>query len=162
MTPPERRQAMPASDFLGAFLKPGKPVLITDEVLRWNAFRSWDAESLNERFGTRTIQCYYHEDALYTAWKRMRMATTLGNVLSARDPRMFVSARAMSDCAYLVPDFDLPTSIDPKWAVGDAIVWMQHAGHRTGLHWDSYHSMIGVIRGEKRVLLCSPDQYPNL
>lgn len=158
----ERRSGLTLDEFHAQYLHPELPVVLTDLSTDWPATRKWTAEQLTARHGDYPIRGYYHPEGLYTAWKRMRVDTTLGAILNSPDPRMFASADFFADCPYLIEDLEIPRVVRPEWVEDHATLWIQPRGHRTGLHWDSFNSMITVIGGRKRVLMFSPDQFERL
>ncbi|HET6584075.1 MAG TPA: cupin-like domain-containing protein [Nannocystaceae bacterium] len=154
----DSRAGLDLNEFHAQYLEPEVPVVLADVVARWPAATKWSPQALIERFGDYPIRANYHPDAVMTAWKRMRADTTLGAVLGDHDPRTFVSANLFAECPYLVDDIDIPPIIRPDWIEDQARLWIQPRGNRTGLHWDSFSSLICVVRGRKRLLLFAPDQ----
>lgn len=160
--PVERRAGLGVDDFLETYLRPELPVVLTDMTADWRASERWSVDELTARYGDYPIRGYYHPEGLYTAWSRMRLDTTLGAILNSDDPRTFASADFFPDCPYLIDDIAIPRVVRPEWVEDQSSLWIQPRGHRTGLHWDSFSSMISVIRGRKRVLMFSPDQFERL
>jgi len=158
----ERRAGLTADEFHAGYLHPELPVVLTDQQDGWPAAARWSNEDLIERFGDRPVRAYHHPEGLYTAWKRMRVDTTLGAILASQDPRTFASSDLLPECPYLVEEIGIPRVLRPEWVIDEATLWVQPRGNRTGLHWDTYNSVISVVRGEKRVLLFSPDQFELL
>lgn len=160
--PVERRAGLSLEQFHEQYLHPEIPIVLTDLTRPWAATEKWTPEHLVRVYGDHPLSAYYHAEGLYTAWKRMRVATTLGAVITQGDPRTFVAADVIPECPYLIDDFDVPRLIRPEWTEDHSTFWVQPRGQRTGLHWDSFNSMLSVIRGQKRVLLFSPEQYERL
>lgn len=158
----DRRSGLDLEAFLAEYLAPEVPVVLTDLTSEWPATRAWSPELLTARYGDYPIRGYYHPEGMYTAWKRMRVETTLGAILGSDDPRTFASADFFPDCPYLIDDIGLPRVLKAEWVEDHASLWIQPRGHRTGLHWDSFSSMISVIRGTKRVLVFAPEEYERL
>lgn len=149
-------------EFHAGYLLPELPVLLDDVTEDWPATRKWTREWLVGRFGDYPIRAYYHPDALYTARNRMRIETTFGAVVAGRDPRMFTSAHIFAECPYLIEDIRVPAFLRPEWIEDHALLWIQPRGQRTGLHWDSFGSLVCVLQGRKRVLLFTPDHFDRL
>ncbi|MCH9685782.1 MAG: cupin-like domain-containing protein [Deltaproteobacteria bacterium] len=160
--PVDIRARLTAEQFHAHYLYPERPVVITDLCTDWPASDKWTNDYLVRRFGDYPLSAYYHPEGLYTAWKRMRVDTTLGAVITGGDPRTFASADFFPECPYLIDDIRVPSLVRAEWIEDEASLWIQPRGHRTGLHWDSFNSLISVIRGRKRVLLFSPDQIERL
>jgi hypothetical protein len=156
------RDKLSVQEFHEQYLEPELPVIITDLAASWPATTKWTPEYLAERYGDYPITAFYHPEGQYTAWKRMRVAKTLRDVVTQNDPRMFASALMFVEAAYLIEDIEIPSVVRPEWLEDQAFLWIQPRGQQTGLHWDSYSSMISVIRGQKRVLMFAPDQYERL
>lgn len=157
-----RRARLSADEFYDAFLYPERPVVLPDLCTGWSAMKKWDASYLVEAFGDYPVIAHHHPEGLFTAWQRMRVQTTLGKIIEDKDPRTFAAADFMPDCPYLIEDIDIPHLIKPEWIEDEGRVWVQPRGNRTGLHWDSFNSLLTVVRGRKRVLLFSPEQLDRL
>jgi hypothetical protein len=158
----DRRAELTRDAFRASYLAPELPVVLTDQTHAWPATTRWEPAELIRRYGDRPIRAYSHPDGLYTAWIRYRVDTTLGAVLTSPDPRTFGVFDLMPECPYLLDDIAIPGVLAPEWIVDEATLWFQPRGNRTGLHWDTYNSVISVIRGEKRVLLFCPEHYEQL
>lgn len=160
--PVERRSGLTREQFHADYLQPEVPVVLDDITGDWPAATKWTTDYLRDNFGDYPIVAHHHPEALFTAWKRMRVQTTLGRVIDDGDPRTFIASDFFPDCPYLIGDICIPRVIRPEWIEDEARMWIQPAGCRTGLHWDSFNSLLCVIRGEKRVKLFSPDQIEQL
>lgn len=158
----ERVHGCSLDAFRAEWLEPERPVVLTDATAAWPARAKWSRRWLDERFGDHPIRAYYDEDGLYSAWRRMRVSTTLGEVLRSDDPRTFIAADMVSDCPWLLDDVGIPPQIDPLWIEDQVRLFVQPRGHRTGLHWDSFNTLLAVLSGPKRVMLFSPDQFERL
>jgi len=160
--PIDRRADLTPDRFRAEYWLPEKPVVVTDLSRQWPAMTRWRPEELVRNHGDRPIRAYSHPAALYTAWARYRVDTTLGAVLAGGDPRTFISSEILHECPYLVKDFELPHLFPTESSIDHAFFWVQPKGTRTGLHWDTYNSVLTVVHGEKRILLFSPEQYDKL
>ena len=160
--PIDRRAGLTAEEFRAAYWQPEQPVVLTDQASRWRAMTRWQPDELVRNYGDRPIRAYSHPQALYTAWGRYRVDTTLGKVISDADPRTFISSEVLHECPYLIEDFAVPHLFPTEATTDHAFFWVQPKGTRTGLHWDTYNSVLTVVHGEKRVLLFAPDQYDKL
>lgn len=144
------------------YLYPEVPVVITDLIDGWPATSKWTVDYLARTYQDHPLSGYHHPEGLYTAWKRMRVQTTIGAILTDGDPSNFASADIFTECPSLIEDIEIPSVIRPEWIEDQARFWIQPKGQRTGLHWDSFNSLLSVIQGQKRVLLFSPEQYERL
>ncbi|MEO8698782.1 MAG: cupin-like domain-containing protein [Kofleriaceae bacterium] len=160
--PVDRRSGLTRATFHAEYLVPERPVVLDDQIQSWGAMTRWEPAELVRRFGDRPIRGYTHPEGLYTAWKRFRVDTTFGAVLTSPDPRLFAACDFLPECPYLMEDIGLPDVLAPEWIVDEATLWLQPRGNRTGLHWDTYNSIISVVRGEKRVLLFAPTDWQHL
>jgi hypothetical protein len=158
----DRRAGVSREAFLAEYLQPELPVVLTDQTRTWPATSRWQPAELVRVHGDRPVRAYSHPDGLFTAWVRYRVDTTLGAVIENHDPRTFCSSELMPECPYLMDDVGIPDVLDPAWIADEASVWVQPRGNRTGLHWDTYNSVLAVIHGEKRVLLFAPEHYAQL
>ena len=158
----EHVTGLDVDEFHRRYLYPELPVVIDDLVADWPAAQEWTVERLIERWGDYPIRAYYHPDALYTARNRMRIETTFGAVIAGTDPRVFTSSHVFPECPYLMDDIRVPAIVRPEWVEDHAVLWIQPQGQRTGLHWDSFSSLICVLRGRKRVLMFTPDHLDRL
>lgn len=157
-----RCSGLTRADFLAAYLQPELPVVLTDQASAWPAMTRWQPAELIRRHGDRPIRAYSHPEGMFTALALHQIDTTLGAVLTNGDPRTFGVCDLMPECPYLIEDVAIPDVVAPEWVVGDASVWFQPHGHRTGLHWDTYNSVLTVIHGEKRVLMFAPEAFAQL
>jgi len=160
--PLDRRAGLSLEEFHEQYLYPEMPVILSGVTEGWPASDKWSAEYLLEHYGDYPISAHHHPEGLFTAWRRMRVETTLGAIISEGDPRVFAASDFLPDCPYLIGDIEIPKIIRPEWVEDEARMWVQPHGNRTGLHWDSFNSLISIIRGKKRVLLFSPDQVERL
>lgn len=158
----EVRSGLSVEQFHAQYLHPELPVVLDDLIDDWPAATGWSRESLTQRYGDYPIVAHHHPEGLFTAHKRMRVQTTLGEILCSDDPRTFAASDFLPDCPYLVADIDIPRVIRPEWIEDEARVWIQPRGNKTGLHWDSFNSLLSVVAGRKRVKLFSPDQIERL
>jgi hypothetical protein len=160
--PVPRRAGLTLGEFRAEYLLPERPVILTDQVTRWSAFQNWSVDYLTRHYGQRPVRSFTHPTGLYTALKRTPVRTSFGAFLEQCDPQRVLVIEAMQYCPYLLHEFDVPSVVDPSWIRDDATLWFQPEGTRTGLHWDSFNSMLGVVRGSKRVLLFTPDHFDRL
>ncbi len=149
-------------EFHQGYLYPELPVILGGITNTWPAAQKWSPSYLVEHYGDFPIVAHHHPEGLFTAWKRMRVQTTLGAIITESDPRTFAASDFFPDCPYLIDDIEVPHVIRPEWIEDEARLWVQPQGNRTGLHWDSFNSLISVLHGRKRVLLFSPDQIERL
>lgn len=49
----DRRSGLTVEEFITEYFIPNKPVVLTDVVTEWPAYKNWNKEALNERFFTR-------------------------------------------------------------------------------------------------------------
>ncbi len=181
-----RRHRLEVDDFLREHLQPRVPVVVTGEVERWPAFKSWTWEHLVDQFGD-------HEVDLYDDWFLPTGVTTFGEFVAsnigidAPDPtRSYVrwfarngpdEGRWADDVfAALTDDWSqppfLPTNgyvvpfVGPHThtsAVTDPFpyraLFVSARGARTKLHLDPWGSsaVLCQVTGIKRVRLYPPE-----
>lgn len=158
--PVERRAGLTAEEFGRDYLERNRPVVLTDEVVRWPAYERWSREYLVERFGDRPVDADVHADGMHTGHHVVKRRTTLKEILepSPDAPRLrSLVVHVHTLAPYLIPEFSLPSVVAPTQVSGVGF-WIKPRGTTSGLHFDHQNGLLGVVRGRKRVLLFSPDQ----
>jgi len=171
-------------DFDSCYRRPRRPVIINDVARSWPALQAWsDPAYLVRAAGHRTTFVrdleassidpeHYHEayrevlfgelaEALFSgqppAWYLTQGLIMRGDGLGAMMSRRTWPASLPE----LAADLELP----PYWPLGELTqcnLWMGPGNQSSGLHYDEYDNLNGVVVGSKRWLLFPHEQAPGL
>jgi len=164
----DRRENLAYRDFVEEYLRPNKPVVVTDAVGHWAALKKWTPDFFRREYGPMDLEMG---------------GLTMGELIdlverSEREPvddLPYLRNRSVHrDFPELEPDISpLPIYLRPNW-FNNPLVPRRISHHRTDLfiggrgcrfpylHFDNYHGYAFVfqIYGEKEFLLIPPEQTP--
>jgi len=166
----ERRRAPAAAEFFAAYWQTNTPVILTDVVERWPAFRGWSIASLRERFGEHEIEYEGGRagdpecDIRHLAHRQLgTFAEFLDRVSAAapgNDLYLIANNRTLARPSFrpLLDELILPRGYfaEERLAAGAAL-WLGPAGTVTSLHHDTSNILFCQVVGRKRVRLGAPD-----
>jgi [protein]-arginine 3-hydroxylase / protease len=159
-----RRAAPPARELDRAWVRPARPVVLTDLASSWPAQSRWSFASLAEDHrDARVIVARTRGGAVVTDSSRgvVGDATTLGEFLAS-----FGAGVSGGSVGYLMMRIDeLPPALQREaplpvyceragWR--SSKLWISAPGTTSALHFDLADNLHTVIAGRKRVLLYSP------
>jgi histone arginine demethylase JMJD6 len=174
----ERRHGLAYKEFIEKYLKPHKPVIISDALVHWKAVGKWTPQYLAERYGDREFMVDGR------MWK-IRDLVPLVLASNEFQPAPYLRNQRVEDLSpELLADISpLPEYLRPNWLetrfypmkirqiLGRAIYpdfFIGGAGRSFPvLHFDAInsHAFLSQLSGEKQYLAYSPDQtqwlYPN-
>jgi len=160
-----------AETFFKAYWETSTPVIFTDIVPSWPAFKDkrWSLDALRERFGTVEVDaCTGRDGAPHPDenWEAHRVTLSLGEYIdrvvaagTTNDLYLIANNRntARRELRALWDDVKLP----PGWfstsrlAHGSAL-WVGPAGTVTPLHHDTSNILFCQVVGRKRIALAAP------
>lgn len=182
----ERRSALQTEDFVERYVRPARPVLVTDAIERW----SQGVEPLSERFFIETfadseVQVYndlfdlvsvcrlrdyidrywyapFGADVPYVRWyaRFHAMEFEWADDAFARIAPYWRMPYFLPSTSYALPQCRAPAMLD---AVSDAFpakgIFISAAGARTRLHFDPWCSdaVLCQLSGRKKLVLYAPD-----
>ncbi len=166
----ERRLAPPAEEFFAAYWQTNTPVILTDVVERWPAFRSWSVASLRERFGALEIEyeggragdpeCDIHHLAHRQVGTFAEYLDRVSAAAPGNDLYLIANNRTLARPGFrpLLDDLLLPPGYfaEDRLAGGSAL-WLGPAGTVTSLHHDTSNILFCQVVGRKRLRLGAPD-----
>jgi hypothetical protein len=155
--------------FLERYYSQHRPVVLTDLVTKWPAFRKWTPQYFKRRFGAVKVKVTVDRDqgAVYESnsgsrsrvvrfcdyvdWVESAGATNDRYLVANNDPLKPGRLKALLDDVTL--DRRL---LDPARTRGLAYLWYGPKGTVTSLHHDTTNILFCQVRGKKRVRLISP------
>ncbi len=166
----ERRETPPAAEFFAAYWRTNTPVILTDLVPGWPAFRRWSLPALRERFGELEVEYEGGRaadpecDIRHLEHRRVgRFAEYLDRVSASppgNDLYLIANNRTLARPGFrpLLGDLRLPPGYfaEERLASGSAL-WLGPAGTVTSLHHDTSNILFCQVVGRKRVRLGAPE-----
>jgi len=159
-----RRAAPPAREFERAWVRPARPVVLTDMASSWPARAGWSFDSLTrEHRNARVIVARTRGGAVVTDPSRgvVGDAMTLGGFLTSLDAGGsgdspgYLMARLEDMPPALRRDAPLPAYCERAgWRASK--LWISAPGTTSALHFDLADNLHTVLAGRKRFLLYSP------
>jgi ribosomal protein L16 Arg81 hydroxylase len=172
----ERRTNVPPAEFLTAYLKGSRPVVLCGMMTDWQAMTRWTPDYLREKCGEVPVEVMaWRSSVAHTeidnaaTMTRMKFGDYISTVMSVgesneyymvannhlfRERRMGVLLDDLGDLPYLAGRSFAP------------FFWYGPAGTVTPLHYDLCDIMLCQIVGRKLVTLIAPSQtalvYPSL
>lgn len=168
----ERRQSLRLDEFQNKYVKPGIPVVITDVVQHWPAFRLWSQpESFADRVGEVDVPLTKLNDGPRNYYFDIQPEPTpfrnsVRRIFGNEPPGYYLHETQLIELApQLREDIVFPF---PELEVthGPFLFWVGSAGTVSRIHFDLGHNFVCQIRGCKRFRLFGPQQtyrlYPPL
>jgi hypothetical protein len=164
----ERRAKLPYLEYIEEYVRPNKPVIVTDAVDHWEALRKWTPSFFRERYGSMDVEM----DGL-----------TMGKLIDMLEPS---EHEGVAKLPYLrnrsvhkyFPELKadispLPIYTRPNWFDNPLMpkhIWSKRTalfigGRSSGfpyLHYENYHEFgfVFQIYGEKEFTVLPPEQSP--
>jgi hypothetical protein len=157
-----RRSNLSVEDFVIEFERPNKPVIITDVVTKWPAFKKWNKEYLLSRYSERSFAAGPVDMTLKDFYRYSEMAQ--------EERPLYLFDKTFADkCPELAADYSIPPYFAddlfsvlgeerPDWR------WIIIGGARTGsaFHVDPNQTSAwnAVITGRKKWIMWPPHYHP--
>jgi hypothetical protein len=164
-----RRRGVRARELLDHHYATNTPVILTDLVTRWPAYRRWTPEYLAEHVGSARLMVTMDRESDPDYDMRTKEHS---RPIRLRDFVAMIRARPRSNDFYAVAqnqNIDRPALrplwkdvrfdralLDPKRLRGCAALWLGPAGTITPLHHDTSNILFCQIHGRKRFTLAPP------
>ncbi|MEQ1529551.1 MAG: cupin-like domain-containing protein [Methylococcales bacterium] len=160
------RLHMPSvDDFNELYAKPGKPVLITGIVSKWNACSLWNSHYFKSIAGERLVPVKRMLNGVYLGARTesIKLADYLDSVIKepVGNERLYLSEQPIVNilpeiiCDYTVPDYINSTKFAAVSYIGSHV--------NSQIHFHPFgKALLCVVSGRKRVKLFAPDQTPFL
>lgn len=164
-----RRSGLSQAEFVAKYLKPLKPVVITDAITAWRALKEWTPEFFEDRYGSRQVSI---DNQLY---KLAHLMDSLANSNEHR-PAPYLRNEVIERFAPELEEHISPRLgyALPNWLDGP-LSWKLHGRFDRGLpqlyiggkgaafpfmHYDvgHTHAFLSQIYGHKAFVLYAPDQ----
>jgi len=157
-------------EFVDEYVRPNKPVIITDAIDHWPAMRRWTPDFFRDEYGSMDVEM----DGLTMSQFIDKVEQSAAG--SADNLPYFRNRSIHQTFPELAPDISpLPIYLQPNW-FNNQLVPKRISRHRTDifiggvgsrfpyLHWDNYHgyAFLFQIYGEKTYILYPPEQSPFL
>ena len=144
-----------------------RPVLIEGGMKSWPAFSRWTLDYLIERAGDCEVQIRDYTENVgvprhlwkqYCAFEKTTLGTYLEKIRAGTAKSIYLAqVNVPKDLKPLLADIEKPSFLN--YSTLDPVIWIGPGGHVEPLHFDTLHSVIGEVVGNKRVLLFSPKSY---
>lgn len=164
----ERRSGLTRETFAKEYLRPLKPVVITDLMADWPAMKKWTIGHFKEKYGNIMVPVvsnnYSRPGRNYLAPDMQISFREYLEILESgpSDLRIFLW-NIFWKIPELRDDFKIPTLMD---GFVDEVPFMFFGcqGSRVAMHYDVdlSHVFLNQIHGRKRIILFAPDQSKNL
>lgn len=165
----ERCGALSNAEFRERFVKPRRPVVLTDAIHAWAARKHWSPSFFRRKHGHRMVTCRET-----TAPVRLDDYIDSLDASSFEQPAPYLrNLNIQTDWPELVPDIAPKVSYSqPDWLSSRLFpshwprprhlnqLFISGKGARISLHYDDWmtHNLVSNIVGEKQFLLFEPDQ----
>ena len=173
----DRRSNLSYEEFVQEYVSVGKPVIITDVVKNWKASTKWNLAFFRSKYGSVKLKVLNNnpedEFAPYErAFESMRIDDYIDYMTSgAGNKPLYIDSLSIYDHPELMEDCQepiyfnnwctkLPLELLKKFGKGDNSVLIGYKDTSIGLHYDSLYKVtwVGVISGQKKVILFAPNQ----
>ncbi len=166
----ERRKTPSAEEFFNHYWATNTPVILTDMVPAWPAFRRWSPAYFREHFGDVEIEYEGGRsddpeyDINYRAHRRFARFSEYLDRITSSDPGndLYLIANnqnlARPGLQPLFDDLCLPPGyFDERHLASGSALWLGPAGTVTSLHHDTSNILLCQVVGRKRLRLGAPD-----
>ena len=162
------------SDEIISLIRYKKPFIIRNFTKSWPAKDIWTLKYLEEKVGSDLIHYVKTNKNNITSYKQifqMKMSDFLVQINEIVDGKrinaniylvvskiMSHSRRSKPELPTLLKDLNIPYFI-PFARLWEINLWVGYGGNRSNLHFDPEENLLNVIKGSKKFVLFSPDQY---
>lgn len=162
----ERRSNLSYAEFVKEYLRPEKPVIITDAFDHWPARHKWTPEFFRTNFPDKPIVVEGVETTMGAFMETMLASTPEKpspylNGLFVRQGFREIAADIEPDLSYTLPDrVRSPLMVGPlKGSEGIPELLIAGRGSRFRLHYDALHALgfVTQIYGDKEFILFAPE-----
>lgn len=170
----DRRSNLSLKEFKEEYLRPRRPVVITDAIRHWPATSLWTFEYFKQRLGSVVVPVHrYDDETEFTpdSLKQMTLGEYIDGV-TTKDWNEFPyylrdNWRLFHTCPSLAQEHDVPSYffdwfrfLPPFMRLPYPRLFIGPKGAITPLHADIWgtHAWLSQLVGRKRWLLFSPDQ----
>jgi len=158
------------AEFVSGFLRAGPPVIITDALNDWAGPGPWTSDALRQRWGDRSVSAFVTPDGEWS-YTCERQTVSFADLIDAtlttgpHGPRISGPQLDLArDIPWAASDMQAPAFVPAERIVASNL-WLQANGDKTHLHWDEDPGVLGLLRGEKEIVLYAPGDwralYPN-
>jgi hypothetical protein len=165
--PIERVKEISAEDFAANYLKPRKPVVITELAHHWPAFEKWNWDLFIELVGQEEVGLYNNsradENTVVNGFdETMRFGDYLGMVKKGPVELRIFLFNIFKYAPQLVQDFSWPDHLLKAFLKKYPMLFVGGAGSVAHMHYDIdlSHIIHTQFMGRKRVLLLENNQSP--
>jgi len=169
----ERVEAPSRKAFEAKYLNQNKPVIVTGVANQWKAYSTWEPDYFKSVAGESLISVHYHEQGSFFDWyvdrpNRVNVEMKFGELVDVLSGDASGQQYYMTEydlelvSKELVRDIDFSTYFDPDQQPWNAQIFL---GRDTcmPLHYHGkMEAILCQLRGEKRIILYSPEQYAML
>jgi hypothetical protein len=167
----ERRSDLGYDEYIDRYLRPLRPVIITDALRDWPALGKWTPEFFRARHGAHAIEVDGRRTTMGEFMDRVLASTPERPCPYLRDKFITELGQALVDDIQPFPDYVFPNWLSGQYLVrsinaglnGPANVELFIGGHGTRLgelhyDWGGCHVALFQIHGRKEFTIYAPDQ----
>jgi hypothetical protein len=163
--PIERVDHLTAEELENRFLKPNRPVIVSNGMKDWPALRDWTPAYFKEHHGGVVGRASYNlpDTAVPSLhrWHDHSKPMTMGefvDLMYSCDRPCYVDSRALRFFPGEESKLKFESLTGKIRGRTLSLLWIGSKATHSGLHFDRYNNLFGQIYGEKVVCLLAPDQ----
>lgn len=168
----EKRTNLSHKEFVNEYLRPCKPVVISDATAGWQAHTLWSTDYFRKKFGSRKVSVMGKEYVFSDYLDIVDNSTAANPSPYLNEVNIHKMFPELTDelkpfLKYALPDRLQSHFIPASWGMRQGLVELLIAGKGTkfpGLHYDGFHmhTFVTQVRGDKEFYFYPPDQSPYM
>lgn len=164
----ERVKCPSVAVFQQRYLSAQQPIIITDHVSQWDAYKYWNIDYILEKEGKTTVPVYVTQNNWNPLCDTHTVTMSVEEYLLSTDKNNTPDGQHyyLSQLAFTKHFSQLPKDVPPFEYLGKpdpvAVFWLsQKTGSKTNLHFDTAENFLVQISGSKEIILFPPKNYKN-
>lgn len=154
--------------FLEQYVRPGRPVIVSDGARGWPALTRWTPDYLRKAEEQLRVWVQFVDDRLFHfeagVMRLIRFSHYVDLLTTRKNPaeRAYLQGFPISEAPTLGADLGVPALIPPE-QLRQSQLWLG-GGATIPLHFDNFNTLLTQVLGRKRVRLFPPgirDYYPR-
>lgn len=164
----DRRSGLSYKEFVNEYLRPQRPVIITDGMAEWPALKRWTPEFFKSNFGDKPVKVSTGEVLRFGDYIDLVLASTndkpcpylSGLMIRQQFPE--IAGDILPELKYTLPDRFRSQLMIGKIRSKDGIpeLLLSGVGGRFKLHYDALHALgfVNQIYGDKEFIVFPPSE----